>query len=151
MPRLIIDLPEDKEFEKSVQNAYEAMAKRVVRNAVDKAMEEEMGRVVEGRIKSYLEGYGNTKLNRIMDTAMSNALRIEITRVVEKCSIDEELIRKSAEKVYEEKLKNDMRFREEGVEDYLCRKVNEIIENGFAEKLKEMLPGAVKAAFNSMK
>lgn len=151
MPRLIIDFPEDKEFEKSIQNAYEAMAKQVIRNAVDKAMEDELGRVVNGRINSFLEGHGSAKLVRIVDNAMTLALHSKITDAVEKCVNDEERIRKSAEKVYEENLSFAMRSGGEGVLDYLARRVTEIINDTFEKKLKELLPGAVKAAFNSMK
>lgn len=151
MPRLIIDLPEDQEFEKSIQNAYEAMAKQVVRNAVDKAMEDEMGRVVNGRIKSCLEGYGSAKLVRIIDNAMTLALHSKITEAVEKCINDEERIRKCAEKVYEENLSFAMRIGGESVQDYLVRMVTKIIDDAFEMKLRELLPKAVKEAFTSLK
>lgn len=151
MPRLIIDLPEDQEFEKSIQNAYEAMAKQVVRNAVDKAMEEELGRVVNGRIMSCLEGYGSAKLVRIIDNAMTLALHSKITDAVEKCVNDEERIRKSAEKVYEENLSFAIRSGGGSVHDYLARKINEYIDDAFEKKLKEWLPEAVKEAFKALK
>ena len=151
MPRLIIDLPNDQEFEKSVQNAYEAMAKRVVRNAVDKAMEGELERVVNGRISKYLEAFGSPKLVSIIDNAMTNALRNEVERAIAKCSTDEALIRRSAEKVYEANLAYAMRFNGENVQDYLARKINEYIEGAFEKKLKELLPEAIKAAFGSLK
>lgn len=151
MPRLIIELPEDQEFEKSVQTAYEAMAKQVVRHAVDKAMEEELGRVVNGRIKSCLEGYGSAKLVRIIDNAMTLALHSKITEAVEKCVNDEEKIRKSAEKVYEENLSFAMRIGGESVQDYLVRMVTKIIDDAFEKKLKELLPEAIKTAFTSLK
>ena len=151
MPRLIIDLPDDQEFEKSVQNAYEAMAKQVVRNAVDKAMEGELGRVVEARISKYLEAFGNPKLVSIIDNAMTVALRCEVERAIAKCSTDGALIRRSAEKVYEDNLAYAMRFNGESVQDYLARKINEYIEGAFEKKMKELLPEAVKAAFGSLK
>ena len=151
MPRLIIDLPEDQEFEKSVQNAYEAMAKQAVRNVVDKAMEKELGRVVEGRVRKCLEGYGSARLVSIVDNAMTMALHSEIGKIVEKCSTDEERIRKIAEKVYAESLSYTMRFNGESVQDYLTRRVTEIINDTFEKKLKEQLPEAVKAAFTAIK
>ncbi|MBE6725052.1 MAG: hypothetical protein E7576_07680 [Ruminococcaceae bacterium] len=151
MSRLIIDLPDDQEFEKSVQNAYEAMAKQMVRNAVDKAMEEELGRVVNGRISKYLEAFGNPKLVSIIDNAMTSALHIEVERAIAKCAANEALIRRSAEKVYEDNLAYAMRFNGESVQDYLARKINEYIEDAFEKKLKAQLPGAIKEAFGSLK
>ena len=151
MPRLIINLPDDQEFEQDVQNAYTAMAKQVVRHAVDKAMEEELGRVVEARISKYLEAFGSPKLVAIIDNAMTVALRCEVERAIAKCSTDGALIRRSAEKVYEDNLAYAMRFNGESVQDYLARKINEYIEGAFEKQLKERLPGAVKEAFTSLK
>lgn len=150
MPRLIIDLPDDQEFEKEVKNAYEAMAKQVVRNAVDKAMEEELGRVVEGRIKSVLEGYGSSKLVSIIDNAMTSALHSEIRKAVDTCSRDVQLIRRSAEKSYEESLAYALRLNGESVYDYLARRITNIINDAFEKKLKEVLPEAIKTAFGSI-